>query len=251
MSRDGKLSRRLDIKFSVDETKYRISAKSESRPHVLDWNRDGLNDLVLVLSDNQSSYDEETKQTTSRFAQRIFVDCDSKSRRQKINEGIVAKSRLPPTRVGIGGPDTAADLRVKLKHFEDPQLEKLAMQQMAAGATQSKHFEFVDFDRDGRFDIVFSNTDSEIRPGEPGSGKTWQNHKTSDVLYWMRNLTRTGEPRFAPPIKLYDVPGKWRVTSFTVADADNDEDMDILLSVNHRQEKNLPFVSELWLLKTE
>ena len=174
MSPDGKLSRRLDLKFFVDETKYRISSKTESRPHVLDWNRDGLNDLVLILTDNQSSYDQQTKKMTASFAQRIFVNCDSKSRKQKINDGIVAKSRRPRDhRTWVGGPDTAADLKVKLDHFEDLELEKLAAQQIEASSLRpsiSRHFEFVDFDRDGSFDIVFSDRKSEIRGGEPGSG---------------------------------------------------------------------------------
>ncbi len=255
MSGDGKLSRRFDVKFSVEAAKYRISGKNESRPHVLDWNRDGFNDLVLILNDNQSSYNEETKKTTFRFAQRIFVDRNSESRGQRIRDGIVAKSKLPGdarTAIGMGGPDTAADLKVELDCFEDPELEKLARRQMSESAERrsiSKHFEFVDFDQDGNFDIIFSDSKSEVREGEPGSGKTWQNYKMSDAIYWMRNLTRVGEPRFAPPIKIYDIAGKWRVTAFSVADTDGDGDLNAVVSVHYWNKQEA--VSELWYLNAE
>ena len=70
------LSQRFDIKYSVDQSKFDLVAKSESRPYVLDWDRDGNNDLVVVQQEDKITYDQN-KKPEFRAAYRLFVDTES------------------------------------------------------------------------------------------------------------------------------------------------------------------------------
>ena len=66
----------------------------------------------------------------------------------------------------------------------------------------------------------------------------------------MRNLTSSGEPRFASRVKLCDVPGDWKVNSISIGDLSNDGLKDALVSVHKKRGKN-ELATELWLLKGE
>src|SRR5262249_45090390 len=77
------------------------------------------------------------------------------------------------------------------------------------------YFGFADWDGDGRFDLLLA-----LRC-QKGSDDVRQNQKWTDEpvrygIYWYRNTTAKGEPKFAPPIRLLTIPAAWELDAFTV-----------------------------------
>ncbi len=209
---------------------------------MLDWDRDGVDDLVVILHDNKKMLNEDGNPTDVRTAWRVFVSADSLSLPQKTEAGIAAKSELPRSYVAegltTGAPAKGADVNVELRAVVDPELEKMAAAQLAnqnGNTTFQQHFEFADFDNDGSFDLLFSDV------------KFASNRMVSSV-YWMKNLTDEGEPKFAAPVKLFELPAKWKATSLAVVDLDNDDQLDVVASVFRRDPQD-KIDSQLWVLK--
>ena len=235
---DGKLSKRFDIHFTVDP-QYKQVEKHESRPHFFDWNRDGIKDLVVVTTTWQMMSDGD-KEPEYRSAYRIFVSKDSVSLPSKIksaNDGkpkqaIKHNSLLPP---GI-------DLEVELRAVTDEEFEKVVATQLSPSSDDrviEQHYEFADFDNDGNIDILFSEVKNQ---------KTPNRYVISNSIYWMRNLSKSGEPKFAKPEKIVEFPSKWRANSFSVTDLDGDDDLDVVASVYERLKGN-HVDAQLWFLK--
>ncbi|MFK7767570.1 MAG: FG-GAP repeat domain-containing protein [Mariniblastus sp.] len=244
MNEDGKSSKRYDIHFKVDTFKFQFG-KHESRPHFFDWDRDGIKDIVLVTRETKTVVSDNDK-TVLKPAYRIFISKDSQSLKTKIQSGIDDQAKLPKVDVALTkifeSPSRSPNLQVELRAVTDESLEQLFANQTSTTSndqTIEQHYEFADFDSDGNFDILFS----EIKKTK-ASGK----FVISNSIYWMQNLTESGEPKFAAPEKIVEYPAKWRANSFSVADLDGDQDLDIIASVYER----LPgdkFNSQLWFLK--
>ena len=70
-------------------------------------------------------------------------------------------------------------------------------------------FQFVDWDGDGRTDLLVGAEKPRKRREDP-----WQ-----WSVYWLRNTAQSGEPRYAPPVKLLEIPGEWNFDGITVDDS--------------------------------
>src|SRR5262245_59000199 len=68
------------------------------------------------------------------------------------------------------------------------------------------YFGFADWDGDGSFDLLVAVRVDPLKRSEP----------VSQAIYWFRNTTTKGEPKFAPPIRLLTIPVPWEVDAFTM-----------------------------------
>jgi len=196
---------------------------------------------VVVLHDNKTVLNTKGN-PDQRTAWRIFVSEDSASLPNRIEAGVAAKSQRPrsyvPENANVGSPPKGSDVDVKLRAVVDPELEKLAAEQLAKHSTESafkQHFEFADFNGDGNFDLVFS--DARI-----------ENFSVVSSVFWMENLTSEGEPKFAAPKKVFVMPGKWKASSIAIADLDSDQQLEFVASV-YRDSDEGNLESQLWVLK--
>ena len=251
---NGMHSKRYDLHFSVDKSQFRIEGKNPTRPYLLDWNRDGKDDLVLVLIDNLSTYDESTKTTNYDYRYRIFTNTDSHSRATKLREGRAAKAKRIEadglTRgFNIGAPRSGADLEIKLDHFEFEH-EEFNQKVIEKRPVQS-HFSFADFDGDGNTDVLYSQSEyfrDIVRVEQGSSYRTYR--KIESSIYCKRNLTSEGEPRFDKAVKLFDTPEDWIIHSISTADLDNDGNQNVIVNVFRGNTKDTKSTeSELWMLK--
>ena len=85
-------------------------------------------------------------------------------------------------------------------------------------------FQFADWDGDGVFDVLFA-------------GAYLNDDKTRWIydLYWCRNLSSIGNPRFAPPVRLLNAPAQsegWQYEGFAVMDRGKARDSDLVVSVS-------------------
>jgi hypothetical protein len=68
------------------------------------------------------------------------------------------------------------------------------------------YFQFADWDGDGSTDLLIGAQQPQERKGDPWR---W-------AVYWLRNTAHRGEPKYAPPVKLLDIPGTWYLDGITV-----------------------------------
>jgi hypothetical protein len=100
------------------------------------------------------------------------------------------------------------------------------------------YFTFTDWDGDGRFDLLAAvqcqkgsdavRDDPQKRTDEP----------VSYAIYWFRNTTAKGEPKFAAPIRLLAIPAPWELNGFAVADRGQDGRLDLVVSVSKNLYQN-------------
>src|SRR5262245_59139494 len=79
------------------------------------------------------------------------------------------------------------------------------------------YFRFADWDGDGRFDVLVA-----LRC-QKGSDAARRNQKASNepvtyAIYWFRNTTAKGEPKFAGASQLLTIPAPWELDAFSVLD---------------------------------
>jgi hypothetical protein len=67
------------------------------------------------------------------------------------------------------------------------------------------HFSFADWDGDGRLDLLVGVAKSVDGVGRPS-------------VYWFRNTSDTGPPKFAEATHLLDIPEPWRLHALTTVD---------------------------------
>jgi hypothetical protein len=90
------------------------------------------------------------------------------------------------------------------------------------------YFGFADWDGDGSFDLLVAvryqkgSDSNNVKRGEP----------VSHAIYWFRNTTAKGEPKFAPPIRLLTIPAPWELNGFSVVDRGQEGCLDLVVSVN-------------------
>lgn len=250
VSDDGMHSKRFDVNFTFEDTKFRFEGPTESRPHLLDWNRDGKDDLVLVLLNSLTTFDEVRQKTKYEYGYHIFTNTDSEFRAEEINEGRTAKSQRiresEQTTADFGAPRSGADLRVTVDHFkfEHAEFNQKLFQQRPVRV----HFSFADLDGDGNTDLLYSESEFKHIPVLSPQGKYHAFQKIESSLFWKRNLTSKGEPRFDETVKLYDAPNDWIVHSLSVADINQDGNQNVIANVFRGNTKDME--SEIWVLNT-
>jgi hypothetical protein len=106
------------------------------------------------------------------------------------------------------------------------------------------HFSFADWDGDGRVDLLV---------GVQRAGPTRYSVRYS--VYWFRNTSDTGPPKFAEPAHLLDLPEPWRLHALTTVDWGGDGYPSLVVSVTKDWKLGeggrgwWPAASELWLYR--
>src|SRR5262249_60009968 len=54
----------------------------------------------------------------------------------------------------------------------------------------------------------------------------------SYAIYWFRNTTPKGEPKFAPPSRFLTIPAPWELDAFSVVDRGQDGRLDLVVSIS-------------------
>jgi len=116
------------------------------------------------------------------------------------------------------------------------------------------YFGFADWDGDGRFDLLAAvryQKGSDAVRGDP--------HKRADEsvsyrIYWFRNTTAKGEPKFAAASPLLTIPAAWELDGFTVVEGGKGKPLDIVVSVSKNLRPNpkdgyFSVDSQLWLYR--
>lgn len=243
-------SKRFDVNFSVNNSNFQFEGPTESRPHLVDWNRDGRDDLVLVLLNSLTTFDEMSQKTKYEYGYHVFTNTDSASRAARIKEGREAKAKRvkgdAQEKGSIGSPPAGADLKVKLDHFkfEHDEFNQKIFQHRPVRV----HISFADLDGDGNTDLLYSESEFKQDPvlSPQGSYHTYQ--KTESSIFWKRNLASEGDPRFDKAVKLYDSPKDWIIHSFSTADLDQDGNQNVIANVFRGSTKETE--SEIWILNT-
>lgn len=146
-----------------------LTMRGHSRPHLLDWNRDGHTDLVLA---------------------------DSLWWKLQVSAGpLTGKSK------------------VMVNAFPLPELPDRS----------PYDFQFADWDGDGAFDVLFAS-------GYLNPEKT----RWLYDIYWCRNTTRNGEPKFEVPVRLLTAPaqsGEGKYEAYAIVDRGSAGGQDLMVSV--------------------
>ena len=214
----------------------------ESRPYVVDWNRDGVNDIVVVMQCHEGSI--ETNDHTVTF--QIFVKSKHSDESNKRNP------QTTPTFFGEG--DTLKKGRYwKFDKFRFSEIDPMTQNERnkySRDRIVKVHFSFADYDQDGNFDALFSESIYKRCHVKFDKRNTWCDLKISSSIYLMRNLSSSGEPKFDRPIRIFDAPDNWLINSITAGQLDDEAGLEVIAGV-HFTNPNDPHVtnSELWLLR--
>ena len=70
------------------------------------------------------------------------------------------------------------------------------------------------------------------------------------AVYWLRNTVRRGEPRYAPPVKLIDIPTPWDLNAIAVDESPGPGRQHLVVSVSkdwqRKADGEWSIVSQLW-----
>jgi len=94
------------------------------------------------------------------------------------------------------------------------------------------YFGFADWDGDGRFDLLAAVRYQKGRDGVGGDPLKRTYEPVTYAIYWFRNTTAKGEPKFAPPSRLLTIPAPWELDAFSVVDRGQDGRLDLVVSVS-------------------
>jgi hypothetical protein len=132
----------------------------------------------------------------------------------------------------VGSGPLAGKSEYKVKPFPLPELPDVLPQ----------HFEITDWDGDGLFDLL---TAAQYR-NDKGSPWVW-------AVYWLRNTSKAGEPKFESPTRLLTVSDPWEVNGIAVAHRGRSGRPDIVVSVTRgwqrKKEGGWTVDSRLWLYR--
>ena len=101
-------------------------------------------------------------------------------------------------------------------------------------------FQFADWDGDGVFDVLFAS--AYLNPE-----RRWWPYD----IYWCRNTTRNGEPKFELPVRLLTAPAQsaeWKYEAYAIVDRGSAGDQDVMVSVT-KDWKRMP--KSGWINKSQ
>lgn len=127
------------------------------------------------------------------------------------NDLVLADSLSWKLQIGAGPLTGKSDVMVK--PFPLPQLPDRS----------PYDFQFADWDGDGVFDVLFAS--AYLNPER----KWWLYD-----IYWCRNTTRNGQPKFEAPVRLLTAPaqsGEWKYEAYAVVDRGQTGRQDLVVSV--------------------
>lgn len=208
--------------------------KSECRPYVVDWNRDGHDDLVVLL--------EVVGKNANELTYGLFVNT------QRDVTAVHERS----------GHDVAnaQPLQWKFRRFDFGTHDPMTQRDRNLRTNEREtivHFAFGDYDNDGRFDALFSETAYDIEwiiDQHAGSYRRYK--KIRSGIYVLKNLAESGDPVFARPQQIFDATDDWRITSIALTDLNNNSRVDVVAGVTRPSEANPRRQdTELWLLRTQ
>lgn len=149
--------------------------------------------------------------------------------------------------VGYGGSWT---LQVGLGPFADKRDLALKPTDLPAiRGTWPIHFSFADWDGDGRMDLLVGVEWERPPRNSPDGVYEWQPGRYS--VYWFRNTSDKGPPKFAEAAHLLDIPEPWELRALTVVDWGGVGRPSLVVSVStgYKREEGGPVSSELWLYR--
>jgi hypothetical protein len=134
----------------------------------------------------------------------------------------------------VGAGPLGGKSEVEVKSFPLPELP----------GRRPYDFEFADWDGDGLFDVLMAGAYLEDKKKGP-----WLYD-----LYWFRNTSRRGEPRFEKPVRLLTAPAQspeWQYTGYAVVDRGQAGRQDLVVSVHKSWNKDGDWTQtgRLWLFR--
>ena len=182
--------------------------KTECRPHLVDWNRDGYDDIVVAM--NLDSSDYESFEPVYKYGVKLLINTNSADRKHQLKLGQAANAKRakdePFKDNEFGRPQTGPHMEVKLRALD------------SEVAQRDIEFDFADLDSDGNFDIVYFENVWDEKVDKENNG--YSRKYASSKIYWRRNTTSKGEPKFSKPKPLFD--SKTIIRSIAVVDFDGD-----------------------------
>jgi hypothetical protein len=82
------------------------------------------------------------------------------------------------------------------------------------------HFGFADWDGDGNFDLLAAMQCQNGSDAVRADPSKQTDEPVSYAIYWYRNTTAKGEPKFAAASRLLTIPAPWVLEAFSVVDRD-------------------------------
>jgi hypothetical protein len=100
------------------------------------------------------------------------------------------------------------------------------------------YFGFADWDGDGSFDLLVA-----LRCQKGSDAVRQHSWKRTDepvsyAIYWFRNTTAKGEPKFAAPSRLLTIPAPWELNGFTVVEGGEGGPLALVVSVSKNLYQN-------------
>jgi hypothetical protein len=215
---DGSFAERAEVRFT--EPKLNLDVRGLARPYLVDWRRDGHTDLVI-------GYPGQPPFWTSRPFQ--------------ANRWTLL----------VGSGQRAEKKDLKLKDFElSPALNRLELPPILGGSPVA--FAFTDWDGDGRVDLLVGVEWDAVPRYNPNGSYPYRPAHFS--VYWFRNTSDKGPPKFAEATHLFDVPYPWQLHALTAVSWGQNPRPSLVVSVSKRKagELHSPLeASELWLYRSK
>jgi hypothetical protein len=209
--KDGSFAARQDIQLNLPVKIPGLKpgelglARAVTNPHLLDWDGDGHNDLVVAHTEGWLG-----RQWT------LFVCAGP----------LAGKTELTAKAFSLAGVPDAEPV----------------------------YYGFADWDGGGRFDLLVALRCQKGSDAVRGDPLKRTDEPVSYAIYWFRNTTAKGEPKFAEASPLLTVPAPWELDGFTVVEGGKGGRLDIVVSVSKNLRPNpkdgyFSVDSQLWLYR--
>ena len=191
-----------------------------NRPYLVDWRGDGHTDLVIGYP-GHSPYWNGRPYQAHRWT--LFAGAGPRAEKEVLT----------------------------LKKFDlAPALKRLELPPILGGLPAA--FAFADWDGDGRVDLLVGvQWDAAPRYNPKGSYPYRPDHFS---VYWFRNTSDKGPPRFAEASHMLDVPYPWQLHALTAVSRERDAPPSVVVSVSKSKEGKIHGgleASELWLYRAK